>query len=103
MQRNPVCNAFMNCLGSVTNPNLYVWVNSVNNLRNFLVAQNPKLEGTQEIEPRTVLACLLGQLYKELNSPQTEQDKSNKYLIILGEEEAKTSKIEMMMKFINKI
>ena len=101
MQRNPVCNAYMNCLGAITNPNLYAWVNSVNNLRNFIVAQNPKLEGTKEIEPRTVLACLLGQLHKELNAPPTEKDKSNKYLIISGEEEAKTSKIEMMMKFIN--
>ena len=84
MQRNPVCNAYMNCLDAVNNLNLYVWVNSVNNLRNFIVAQNPKLEGTKEIEPRTVLACLLGQLHKELNAPQTEKDKSNKYLIYIN-------------------
>ena len=101
LQRNPITNAYMNCLGSVTNPNLYAWVNSVNNLRNLLVAQNPKLEGTKEIEPRTVLACLLGQLHKELNTPQTEKEKAEKFLIISGEEEAKTSKIEMMLKFVN--
>ena len=103
LQKSPVTSAYINCIESVTNPNLYVWVNSVYNFRNALVALNPKLEGTKEIEPRTVLACLLGQLHKELNTPQNEQDKSNKYLINSGEEEAKTSKVEMMLKFINDI
>ena len=101
IQDKPITNAYIQCLQSIQDPNLVAWENSINNFRQLIVSQNPKLEGVKEIGPRTVFAFLIGQLHKELNKCEPEQDKSNKYLIISGEEDAKTSKIEMMLKFIN--
>ena len=103
IQNKPITNAYIQCLQSIQEPNLVVWENSINNFKQLLASQNPKLEGVKEIDPRTVFAFLIGQLHKELNKHETEQDKSNKYLIISGEEDAKTSKIEMMLKFINEM
>ena len=102
-QDKPITNVYIQCLQSVQDPKLEVWENSINNFRQLIVSQNPKLEGVKEIDPRTVFAFLIGQLHKELNKREPEQDKSNKYLIISGEEDAKTSKIEMMLKFINEM
>ena len=102
-ENSPITKAYLECVESKNNPNLLAWVNSINNFRQKLASLNPKLEGTKEIEPRTIFAFLLGQLHKELNKPQTEQDKSNKYLINSGEEEAKTTQIEVMLKFINDV
>ena len=103
IQDKPITSAYIQCLQTISDPEITAWSNSINNFRQILASQNPKLEGTKEIDPRTVFAFLIGQLHKELNKHESEQDKSNKYLIISGEEDAKTSKIEMMLKFINEM
>ena len=103
IENNPIANAYLEIMESKNNPNLLVWVNSINNFRQIVASLNPKLEGTKEIDPRIVFAFLLGHLHKELNKPQAKTDKSNNYLINSGKEEAKTSKIEMMLKFINEV
>ena len=103
IQDKPITNAYIQCLQSIQNPNLVAWENSINNFRQLLASQNPKLEGVKEIDPRTVFAFLIGQLHKELNKPEPEEDKSNKYLIISGEENDKTNKTKMMLKFINEM
>ena len=79
IQNKPITNAYIQCLQSIQEPNLVVWENSINNFKQLLASQNPKLEGVKEIDPRTVFAFLIGQLHKELNKPEPEQDKNNKY------------------------
>ena len=92
---------YIKCLQSITQPSLEAWINSINFFRQELEKENQKLQGTKEIEPRVVFAFLLKQLHKELNFPQGMNNRANKHLIISGEEESKTSKNEMMLKFIN--
>ena len=96
----PITKAFILCLKSFTKPLLSDWINSVQYFRQTLCSENPKLEGTKEIEPRFVFAFLIKELHKELNNPQNIH-KEGAHLIISGEESSKTSKVEMMLKFVN--
>ena len=95
-----VTKSYINCLQSVTNPSLIAWINSIGLFRQVLCSENPKLAGTKEIEPRFVFAFFLQKLHKELNKSTTLMSK-NKHLIISGEEESKTSKVEVMFKFVS--
>ena len=105
----PVTDAYIQCLLSVIDTNFSeTWNNSINYFRQILSTENPKLQGTKEIEPRFVFAFLLAKLHKELShmtkqseNSENKKEKPNKYLIISGEEECKTSKLEMMLKFVN--
>ena len=96
----PITKAYIECLQSVTKPSLLAWVNSIQYFRQTLCAENPKLEGTKEIDPRFVFAFFIKELHKELNNPQQINVK-NKHLIVSGEEASKTSKVEVMLKFVN--
>ena len=105
----PVINAYNQCLQSVKDPTFEEWINSINYFRQILSTENQKLQGTKEIEPRFVLAFLLEKLHDELSQLKEKQSEnsedkkkeSSQYLIISGEEESKTSKLEMMLKFVN--
>ena len=100
-QNKPISKAFIQCLQSVSKPSLHPWINSINFIRKALGTENPKLEGSKEVEPRYVFAFLIKELHKELNNPLYLKNKENNHLIISGEEECKTSKVEVMLKFVN--
>ena len=100
----PNTQAYINCLHSITKPTLSEWIDSIFYFRKVLGFQNPKLNGNKEIDPRFVFAFIIKQLHKELNNPQyinNNNNNNNKHLILSGEELSKTSKVEMMIKFIN--
>ena len=98
-KNKPITNAYIQCLRSVSNNTLLEWNNSIKYFRQTLCSENPKLEGTKEIEPRFVFAFLIKELHKELNNPHNLSN-TNKYLIISGEEASKTSKVSIMFKFV---
>ncbi len=100
IKNKPITNAYIRCLQSFLDKHLDIWFKSINNFRQILASENPKLEGTKEIEPRFVFAFLMKELHRELNNPNIKDNKNN-YLIIHGEEQSKTSKVEVMLKFIN--
>ena len=102
----PVGKAYIQCLKSITQPSLDAWINSINYFRQVLAKENPKFQGAREIEPRFVFAILIEKLHKEFNQysqkfKNKEKEEEQKYLIISGEEESKTSKLEMLLKFVN--
>ena len=76
---------------------LEVWISSINYFRQILAKENPKFQGTREIEPRFVFATLIEKLYNEFNEYRkrfkTKEDEEKQYLIISGDEEFKTSKL----------
>ena len=98
-RNKPITNAYIQCLRSVSNPSLLDWNNSIKYFRQTLCSENPKLEGTKEIEPRFVFAFLIKELHKELNNPHN-MNNTNKHLIISGEEASKTSVVSVMFKFV---
>ena len=107
IKNKPVTTAYVQCLNSITQPQLDVWINSINYFRYILSKENQKFQGAKEIEPRFVFAILIEKLHKEFNQYKTKinipnnKNEEKKYLIISGEEESKTSKLEMMLKFVN--
>ena len=101
LQNKPITQAYINCLNCITKP-LILWNNSINLFRKILGEQNPKLEGGKEIDPRLVFAFLVKELHFELNN-SLYLPKNNKHLIVSGEEISKTSKVEMMIKFVNEV
>ena len=103
IQNKPICKAYIKCLQSVSKPSLNPWINSINYIRQILESENPKLEGSKEVDPRYLIAFLIKELHKELNNPTYLKNKDNKHLIISREEECKTCKVEVMLKFVNDI
>ena len=105
LSNKPVGKAYLQCLQSFTQPGLEVWISSIKYFRQILAIENPKFQGTREIEPRFVFATLIEKLHNEFNEYRIrfkiKEDEENKYLIISGEEESKTSKLEMFLKFVN--
>ena len=105
----PNTQAYINCLNSITKPTLGEWIQSIFYFRKVLAFQNPKLNGNKEIDPRIVFAFIIKQLHIELNNSQYINNNNNnncnndkkKHLILSGEELSKTSKVEMMIKFVN--
>ena len=98
----PITIAYIDCLKSVSKPSILSWINSIRYFRQTLCSENPKLEGTKEIEPRFVFAFFLKELHKELNNSKISSNK-NKHLIISGEKESKTSKVEVMLKYVSEL
>ena len=96
----PISQAYIQCIQLNNSSNKEEWTKSVNYFRQLLSSKNPRLEGSKEIDPRLIFAFLLKHMHKELNNPFYSQNKNNQYLIIT-KEEAKTSKVEMMLKFFN--
>ena len=81
------------------------WEKSIENFRQILCTENPKLEKVKEIEPRTILSFIIEELYKEDNKRRETEDKNNKsneHYIISKKKEAKTSKIDMLLNFNKK-
>ena len=74
---------------------------SINNIKQELENENPKLISTQEIDPGIIFVSLIEKLHQELNNPKNSEDNKNNHLIVLNHEFSKTSKIEMMIKFLN--
>ena len=106
LPNNQICDHYITqyyiqCLRAVTQPSLQPWIESIKSFRHILGQENPKLEGSKEIDPRFIFAFLIKELHKELNITQNITDKNNKHFIISGEEDSKTSKVEMMLKFVN--
>ena len=101
LQNKPITQAYIECLKCVTKP-LSQWINSINYIRKALGIQNPKLESGKEIDPRLVFAFLVKELHLELNN-SFYLPNNDKHLIVSGEEISKTSKVEMMIKFINEV
>ena len=98
---HPITQNYIQCLRAVTQSTIDAWINSINSFRQILVEENSKIEGSREIDPRYIYAFLLRELHKELNNPQTYNNKADRHYIISGEEESKTSKVEMMLRFVN--
>ena len=94
-----ITQSYISCLRAVNQSN--IWTNLINNFRSILGQENPRLEGTKEVDPKFILAFLIKELHKELNKSQSLNDKNNNHLIISGEESSKTSKVEMMLVFVN--
>ena len=95
----PITQNYIQCLRAITQSTLDACINSINSFRQILIEGNSKIEGSQEIDPRYIYAFLLRELHKELNNPQYYNNKSNRHFIISGEEESKTSKVEMMLRY----
>ena len=99
-ENKPITKAYIECLQSLLksfNERNY----SIKNFRQIIASQNSKLQGAKEIEPRFVFAFLLKELHKELNKPPNVKNEKRNHLIISGEEASKTSKVEVMLKFVN--
>ena len=92
---------YIKCLIPINGNTIDLWNNSINSFRQILGEENEKIEGSKEIEPRFVFAFILRELHKELNAPQALYQKLDRHFIVSGEENSKTSKIEMMFKFVN--
>ena len=102
IHNKPITKAYIDCLNSITKPCLAEWFNAINYFRKILGYQNPKLEGNKEIDPRLVFAFLIKELHFELNNSSYLQN-NDKHFLVSGEEISKTSKVEMMIKFVNEI
>ena len=96
----PITKAYIQSLKAIRDPNINVWVNSINNIRQILSLEFSKLENSKEVDPRIFFAFLIEKLHKELNNQQTFNN-TNKYFILSGQEIDKTSKVEMMINFLN--
>ena len=101
IQNKPVIQSYVGCLTSSEDN----WEKSIENFRQILCTENPKLEKVKEIEPRTILSFIIEELYKEDNKRRETEDKNNKsneHYIISKKKEAKTSKIDMLLNFNKK-
>ena len=96
----PISSAYIQCLNCCSNQKLQDWSRCIKNLRQKMGTENPKFQDSKEIEPRLLFAFLIEKLHKELNKPQKVVDINKDHLIISGEE-YKTSKVEMMLKFLD--
>ena len=97
----PITQNYIQCLRAAGQITIDAWINSINSFRQILGEENPKIEGSQEIDPKYIYAFLLRELHKELNKPQYYNNKMDRHYIISGTEESKTSKVEMMLRYIN--
>ena len=79
----------------------------VDEFRRAIASENSKLDGNREIDPIYLTAFLLEKMHKELNKPNknsVNQNITGKYVInsiIDGEEEDRTNKEQMHLKFKN--
>ena len=96
----PFTKAYIQCLEAIRDTKIKNWINSINNIRQLLGQEYSKLEGGKEVDPRLVLTFLLEKLHRELNKEQ-KNNKKNNHLILSGQELAKTSKVEMLLNYIN--
>ena len=101
IQNKPVIHSYINCLTSSEDK----WDKSIENFRQILCTENPKLEKMKEIEPKIALSFIIEELYKEDNKnieTKYKNNNSNEHYIISKKKEAKTSKIDMLLNFNKK-
>ena len=94
----PICYKYKECLLAITNNNNN-WKECINHFRQLLGTENSKLEGSQEIEPKIMLAFLLEKMHKEINNTYNNRNDDNQHLIISNLEEEKTNQFEMYLRF----
>ena len=99
IQNKPISHALIECLYSKGKK----WDESIHYFRQTLCTENPKLEKTKEIDPRLVLTFILEKLNNEDKAYVIEKDISNEPYIISDKENAKTSKVDMLLNFNKKI
>ena len=97
-QNRPVTKAYISCLKSSEEK----WDKNIQSFREVLCTKNPKLGKTKEIDPILVLTFAFGQLHSENNKNEIKQNLSNEHFIISDKDEAKTSKVDMLLNY-NKI
>ena len=102
IKKRPITKAYIQCLKNFNNQNIDVYFNSIKYFREVLCTENTKFDKTKEINPKLVFAFLISQLHKEMNINISLNNKSNNYYMTSGIEEAKTSKVEMLLNFENK-
>ena len=102
LSNKPVTKAYIDCLISFTKKQKDDWFNSIKDFREIICTENTELEKSKEIDPRIFLNFLLMQLHNEIKETIIEKNEQNKYYMISGEEEARTSEINMMLSFLNK-
>ena len=99
----PVTNAFTLCVQKMTAEDMNFFINSIHDLREILCTENNKFDKTKEINPKLVFEFLIRKLHEEKNYNIFFNNIENKYFIKSGEELAKTSKVEILINFENKI
>lgn len=84
IEDKPVIKAFIQCLESFSDIDLVTWNNSIYDLRQILSSKNPKMVGTEEVEPRYALTFLLKKLDEEISQfinssekPKPKKEKSS--------------------------
>ena len=73
---------YIKCLEAFVDDDINKWFDAVKILRYNLVNKNQVLQTYQEIEPHILFIFLLKGLNKELNNPNNQKDKENKFMII---------------------
>ena len=102
IKKKPITEAYIQCLKNFTEEEPELYFNSIKYFREILCTENTKFDKTKEINPRLVLAFLIRQLHNEMKNIVSSTNKQNSYYITSGEEEAKTSKVEVLINFENK-
>ena len=126
-EKKPITKGFIDSIKCFSE--LIKWKDKINYFYRIFVAENPRLFGTKEIDPRFVFAFFMTQLHKELNEifPQEPEIINTKkemnlnlanfgykgkeelegdclpHFIVARNQAARTSKIDMKFKYINDI
>ena len=124
LKNKPFTEIYISCLKFLRNDtNLSYFLYSIGVFRNMLVSSNLKIEGSQELDPKYIIAFLFEKMHKELNIeiPEIknivpEGNKSEKmdkkafnyydigpHLINSGEDINGTNDVEVRLKFVNEI
>ena len=96
IKEKPITETFIQCLKYISLNGLESDIITINDMKQILVSENSKLEGTKELDPRYAFAFLIKGLNKELNEKEELNLHKNKFLI-----NAELNKEEKMIKFIN--
>ena len=104
LKDKPITEAYVKCLNNITEKEINIFFDSIKYFREILCTENTKFDKTNEINPKLVLAFLLTKLHQEINLGNvTWEDEKNNYYMKSGLEDALTNKLEMLLKFENKL
>ena len=102
IDNKPIVKAYINCLNSFLAQDIKQWFDSIKYFREIISIENTRFNKSKEIEPRLVLAFLINRLHNELNNNSYNEENFDRHCIVSGEQKAKTSKVEMLLNFLNK-
>ena len=102
IDNKPIVKAYINCLNSFSAQDIEQWFDSIKYFREIISIENTKFSKSKEIEPRLVLAFLISSLHNELNNNSYNGENFDRHYIVSGEQKDKTSKVEMLVNFLNK-